>query len=217
MSSHSNRDADTSCTFDYLAEMFAEKRGTKNPADVPKVRPCVRCGHLTIERTGTAKGSRAVFSDDGKYRYRLTRLLNEYGKAGWICWILLNPSTADENVLDPTLRRCRDFSLAWGHEGMIIVNLFGLRATNPKELAAVVDPVGEDNDEHIAWAVGEADRIMVAWGTHPMTLRFNRRDEVRRILDRASRVVFALKLTRSGAPGHPLYLPKDLLPFEYRT
>lgn len=38
-----NRDADTSCSFDYLAEMFAEKRGTRNPADVPKVRPCIRC------------------------------------------------------------------------------------------------------------------------------------------------------------------------------
>lgn len=172
---------------------------------------------MTVEHTGTEEGSRAVFSDDDKYRYRLTRLLNEHGRAGWICWILLNPSTANENVLDPTLRRCRNFSLDWGHNGMIIVNLFGLRATNPKELAAVVDPVGADNDEHIARAVDEADRIMCAWGAHPMTLRFNRRDEVRRILERASRVAFALKLTRAGAPSHPLYLPKSLLPFEYRT
>ena len=60
----------------------------------------------------------------------------------------LNPSIADEQQLDPTLRCTRAFSAAWGYNGFIMTNLFGLVSTDPAGLYAVADPIGPENDRH---------------------------------------------------------------------
>jgi hypothetical protein len=77
---------------------------------------------------------------------------------------MLNPSTADASVDDPTIRRCTGFSEAWGFDSLTVVNLFAFRSPHPEDLAKVDDPVGPVNDLAIREAVFGASRVVVAWG-----------------------------------------------------
>lgn len=79
-------------------------------------------------------------------------------------WIGLNPSIADEIQLDPTLRRTRAFSAAWGYNGLIMTNLFGLVSTDPDQLSTVDDPVGSENDRYILQAAQETGKVVAAGG-----------------------------------------------------
>lgn len=56
----------------------------------------------------------AVLSPCGLYRYRLER---SWGAGPRICWVMLNPSTADADTDDPTIRRCVRFSRDAGFDG----------------------------------------------------------------------------------------------------
>ncbi len=153
---------------------------------------------------------------DGIYRYSLVRLPEE--SDGWgpysgtsVCFIMLNPSTADAEEDDPTVRRCVDFSRRWGCGGIEIVNLFALRATNPKELKRVPNPVGPKNDEYLARAIASHAWVVAAWGEGGWLL--DRDSEVCRLAKQLGRKLFALKLTKSGAPQHPLRLSAKSKPF----
>jgi len=144
-----------------------------------------------------------------RYRYRLTRTWDRTGPA--ITWIMLNPSTADEAIDDPTIRRVIGFSRAWGFGRLLVVNLFALRATRPQDLPDSPAPVGPGNDDAISEAVSVADMLMVAWGNHggisnPDT-GVRRDQEVLDALAVASREIKCLGTTRKGQPRHPLYLP----------
>ena len=141
----------------------------------------------------------AIFSPDRTYRYLLTRDLT-FG-AGTALFIMLNPSTADETVDDPTIRRCMGFAKTWGYRNLEVCNLFALRATNPKALAEHVDPVGMDNDIHIAGAVSRSCLTVLAWGNHGVL--FNRGEQVARSLFVQP---WCLGITKVGEPKHPLYV-----------
>jgi hypothetical protein len=97
--------------------------------------------------------SSAVLSDCGTYRYELHR---SWDPAGSLCaWVMLNPSMADADLDDPTIRRCRSFSRSWDYGGIVVVNLYALRATDPEQLRRHPDPVA-DNDGHITATVYDA-------------------------------------------------------------
>ena len=149
----------------------------------------------------------AVISKCGLYRYELRRIWQP--EVGLVCWTMLNSSTADANFDDPTVRRCMDYTARWGYGGIIVVNEFALRATDPKNLHECTDPVGPKNDEHIMKANAEARLTIVAWGTQGKYLR---RDEHVMMI-----VTFPhyLTLTKDGSPGHPLRLLKGLDPVPY--
>ena len=72
-----------------------------------------------------------VFESVRMYRYVLTR---SWAEGSMVVWVMLNPSTADARVDDPTIRKVMGFSRRWGYAGCVVVNLFGLRATDPKAL-----------------------------------------------------------------------------------
>lgn len=150
----------------------------------------------------------AVLSPDGRYRYRLTR---RWAAAGPVVrWIMLNPSTADANRDDATIRRCVRFTRRWGYSALVVHNLYALRATDPRELALAVDPVGPDNDRYLRGDVEshlDIDLTVCAWGAHPAAA--HRAGPVLELLAAAGVRPHALALTASGAPGHPLYLPGD--------
>lgn len=154
-----------------------------------------------------ARGT-AQFSDCGRYRYLLTRTLDEGN--GSCLFIMLNPSTADAEQDDPTIRRCISFARRWGMAELRVVNLFALRATYPVELLRTVDPVGSENDEVIAREPGRADLVISAWGNHGA--HRDRSNEVRRLLSAAGTEVMQLGITASGEPRHPLYVPSDRKP-----
>ena len=150
-----------------------------------------------------------VFSQDRKHRYTLIHrwdeLLNPDHGIAWIC---LNPSTADENQLDPTLRRIRDFSATWGYSFFVMLNLFAWRATQPADMKRTTDPIGPDNDRLIAHWSGKVDRVMLGWGEHGAHL--GRDQQVLAYLDRSK--TFCLERNASGQPKHPLYVSKKNKP-----
>lgn len=153
----------------------------------------------------------ATFSEDKKYRYLLWREWDPV-KPG-IVFIMLNPSTADERVLDPTLRRCLGYAREWGYGRMDILNIFAIRSTDPRVLYAHRDPVGEKNDEVIrSTCIRARSRMIVAaWGTHGV---FQQRDRavIDLITGKMGQDLHCLQLTNAGIPSHPLYLKGSLKP-----
>jgi hypothetical protein len=145
-----------------------------------------------------------IFSPCRIYRYALWR--EWIGGDGYVMFVGLNPSTADEILDDQTIRRCIAFAKAWGYGGLYMTNLFAFRATKPKDMKVVDDPIGPENDLYLMALAEEAGVIVAAWGANG-THR-GRDAEVRRLLP----TLHCLSLTKDGHPGHPLYLLKTLTP-----
>jgi hypothetical protein len=162
---------------------------------------------LGFNVTGDTGG--AVISDCGRYRYRLWR---RWGTGAHVLWVMLNPSTADEEANDPTIRKCVGFAKRWGHDAIEVVNLFAWRATDPDELlldglsptAHGPEVVGPDNDDHIRQAVGAASLVVAAWGRHPSATP-GRLSAVRGLLPRMQ----CLGRNGNASPRHPLMLGYD--------
>ncbi|SFV31428.1 hypothetical protein SAMN05216456_1338 [Devosia crocina] len=147
----------------------------------------------------------ATFSPCRTWRYRLER---RWGDGAQVAFIMLNPSTADEENNDPTIRRCISYAKHWGFGGLLIGNIFAFRSTDPKGLYSAPDPIGPENDDWLDTIANQAAAIVCGWGVHGA---YQARG--RAVLDRLShRKPMALKLTADGHPGHPLYLRKDLEP-----
>jgi hypothetical protein len=143
----------------------------------------------------------AVISPDGVYRYRLTRTWDD--KKLPLPWIMLNPSTADAEVDDPTIRRCMSFAHREGAGGIEVLNLFAFRATDPKALHCATDPIGPDNDEWIREVLFPHDRVAAAWGNHGAYL--GRGFAMLRTLRESGITVVCL----GDQPRHPLYIRGD--------
>jgi hypothetical protein len=141
----------------------------------------------------------------------------------WRCWdatrpaanfVMLNPSTADERVLDPTCDRARAYAEAWGYGALLVTNVFAWRATDPAEMRAAANPVGAGNDAAILRAARRSALVVCAWGNH--ALHLGRSADVRRRLGDAGVALHALRLNANGEPTHPLYLPGRLRPRPWR-
>lgn len=152
----------------------------------------------------------AELSSDGRYRYVLDRV---WGDGDIATFVMLNPSTADENVDDSTIRKCIGFARSWGFSGLKVINLYAYRSTDPSVLKEVDDPVGPDNDAWIARVAAESKLIVAAWGNHADAARV---EEFIRALPEGM-PVHSLKITAQGMPSHPLYLSADLEPLFWRV
>jgi hypothetical protein len=147
----------------------------------------------------------ATFDETRVYRYRLSRVWDSSKPR--VNFIMLNPSTADAFVLDPTVRRCVGFAMSWGAGALEVTNVFALRSTDPTNLRKVDDPVGVGNDEAIVVAAKAADIVVVGWGVHGVYQERARR--VAELLKLAGVRPMALVVTKDGHPGHPLYVRGD--------
>jgi hypothetical protein len=137
----------------------------------------------------------------GPYRYLLGR---RWGRGAPALFVMLNPSTADDVRDDPTIRRCIGFARRWRAPALEVVNLYALRATDPRDLFAHAAPVGPDNDDAIRAAAARAATIVVAWGAH------GARDPARvaRVIALLGRrAVACLGANAGGSPRHPLFVP----------
>lgn len=150
----------------------------------------------------------AIISPCGKYRYRLER-----GKGfGSTAVIMVNPSTADAEKDDATIRKLKGFARRnqWGR--IIVGNLFAYRSTDVRELATVPDPVGPENDNHLWKIIEEADRVIVAWGRIeklPKRLRGRYRTLIG-ICRELGQPMFCIgNPGRDGHPRHPVMLGYD--------
>ena len=155
--------------------------------------------------TGTA-----MLSPCGTYRYRLDRVRDD---GPCVAWLMLNPSTADAEVDDPTIRRCIGFSKRWGYGRMVVVNLFALRAADPRALAKNTDSVGVSNNYWILQALkGGARECICAWGCqqHLSTPALRLRPvEVLALLRSHYTPAMCRGWRKDGAPRHPLMLGYD--------
>lgn len=157
-----------------------------------------------------------IFSTDRIWRYTLWRewtddLFVNRTKPGFVQFIGLNPSTADETKDDHTIRRCRNFARRWGYLAMCMTNLFAFRATDPRAMLKAADPVGPQNDKHLVNIAHEADLIVCCWtalGNHQQRTGGLRRDvEVKYFLKSYAHKMRVFGLTASGHPRHPSRLP----------
>jgi hypothetical protein len=151
----------------------------------------------------------ASFSPCRLYRYSLWRSWGAQPGAvdrGYVLFVGLNPSTADETKDDPTIRRCIAFARAWGYSGVCMVNLFAFRSTDPADMLAATDPVGPENDAYLVLLARNAGLVLAAWGVNGTHMA--RDAQVKQLIPD----MHYLRLTKDGHPGHPLYLPKTLTP-----
>lgn len=147
--------------------------------------------------------SSAHFSPDRAHRYWLVRQMST--SPGIAAFVGLNPSTADETVDDPTIRRCIAFAEAWGYGRMVMLNIHAFRSTDPKGLLTAEDPVGPENHRTVLNLARGADVVVVAWGANPLHARAM-------LLAQALGQIEGVKcfgLTKDGHPKHPLYLSRS--------
>lgn len=145
----------------------------------------------------------AILSPCGSYRYALYRWWSrEYPR---VLFVMLNPSTADADTDDATIRSCTRVARWRGFGGITVVNLFAIRSTDPNKIYEFDDPVGPDNDFHLNFEASRHETIVCAWGAHPASRQ--RSHPVCSMLAMHRRILFCLGVTKSGAPKHPLYVP----------
>jgi hypothetical protein len=155
----------------------------------------------------------AVFGGStGEFRYRLSR---SWGTGGHVLFIMMNPSTADLQVDDPTVAKCGRLARRWGYAGVTVGNTFAYRATIQSRLAEVPDPIGPDNDHHLLEMAREAAMTIFAYGTPKHKALRSRGPEVVRMIQAGGGQAHVLKLSKDGIPYHPLYLSEALLPFPW--
>ena len=157
----------------------------------------------------------AELSADGRYRYTLARVWDTARPEA--VFVMLNPSTADADRDDPTIRRCIAFAREWRAGAIVVLNLFAKRATNPNALYASDDPIGPHNDIFVR---KELDRIICtrspvvcAWGTHGAHLDRDR--AMLAMIREAGIVPTCLGVTKDGYPRHPLYVAGGTKPIPY--
>lgn len=155
----------------------------------------------------------AVLSDCDTYRYKLSR---QWGYDGYFLPIvMLNPSTADHRVDDPTIKRCMSFADREGFIGITVYNLFAYRSTNPKALMQVADPLGPQNPDFWHDALDYAQcrdiPVLCGWGAEDFAAT-----NARLFVEEAKRVgtkLVCLGKTKHNKPRHPLYI-SGTQPFE---
>ena len=144
-----------------------------------------------------------------EYRYTLWRVWED--NRGYVQFIGLNPSTADETLDDPTIRRCVGFAKVWGYGAICMTNIFAFRATQPPDMFVATDPIGPENDFWLSRTAREASLIVAAWGIHGKYL--DRNKDVMALIPGMK----CLRFTKGGYPQHPLYIPKNTRLLEYNN
>lgn len=163
----------------------------------------------------------ARLSKCGRYRYTLERTWSD--ESAPVLFVMLNPSTADADIDDPTIKKCIGFAQRWGAGGISVVNLYAWRATKPKDLPSDRTAIGEltnvacHNTFWIDHEARKASRIVVAWGANAGPIKYRAQSVYSSLRGMESdyqscRRIEALRLTKDGHPWHPLYVPYETSP-----
>ena len=174
---------------------------------------------MAIPRQMEVAKRTAHISPCGRYRYKLTReFLPFVLTESPLIFCMLNPSTADADIDDPTIRRCMGFAKREHKSGIIVVNLYPLRATDPKKLKTHVylGADAADTVNCLSWADAmlSAPEIVCAWGNHAALDEVQRFMRMARVGEKPTKLV-CLGVNKNGSPKHPLYVKADapLVPY----
>ncbi len=151
-----------------------------------------------------------IFSPCRLYRYALWREW-DFTNPRALQVIGLNPSTADEALDDPTIRRCIDYAKRWGFGALCMTNLFAWRDTQPEAMKLAADPIGPDNETWLLRAASACEMTLAAWGTNG-----NYRDRASYVMGLMP-FLRAIQINKDGSPKHPLYCRADLVPIPFPT
>ena len=146
--------------------------------------------------------SGAIFTDNRTHRLYLWRRWNK--ERPWVMFIGLNPSTADERLNDPTVRRCIGFAARWGYGGIFMCNVFTLVSTDPKKLN-VQTPIAMGASSAMKVIRGRCSKAVAGWGNLITQVRQGE-ERIEQIKQKLS-PLYCLGMTKQGHPRHPLYLP----------
>lgn len=160
----------------------------------------------------SGRRSSAVFSANGNYRYVLTREWDD--QKDKLVVIGLNPSTADAERNDPTITRCIRRAIALGCGGLVMLNLFAYRATDPMVMKSVSDPIGAGNDAALREFSVRRPIVLGAWGNDGLFRE--RSEQVTQLLLGVGVSLHALAITKQGQPQHPLYVSYTTAPMLWR-
>ena len=151
---------------------------------------------------------KAVFDPTAQYRYSLVRTwpASEALFSASLVFIMLNPSTADHQQDDPTIRRCMGFAQSWGYRRLEVVNLFALKTPHPKRLSQALHPIGPENDRYLTKAAAQADQVVLAWGNWGQLQGRDR--AVCHLLSAYRAKCRCFGWTKANQPRHPLYLKR---------
>ena len=132
---------------------------------------------------------------------------------------MVNPSTADENTDDATIRKVRRFTELMGYNRFIVGNLFAYRATDVREIKRQKYPVGPENFDYLAKMIEESDRVIFAWGSSrklPKKLHYQYSEAAKLVSGPPEKGPYALGLCNDGQPRHPLTAPYAKPPEKHR-
>jgi len=166
-------------------------------------------GRSDLETASSLLGDRiALFSIDRKYRYILSVTWD--ASRPYCCFCMLNPSVADHEISDATVTRCGIRAKEWCYGGLVVLNIFAYRSTDPKALYLCKDPVGPWNDETILLITMKAGMVILGYGRHGKLL--GRGEKVLSLLREHKVSPHALRINLDKSPGHPLYINYDARP-----
>lgn len=191
------------------AEAAAEVRLSICPTGASNALCCYNTLLLLCKDTNSMRMG-AIIDATGTYRYSLWREWD--ANAPRVCFVMLNPSTADATTDDPTIRRCIRFAQFWGYGSLEVVNLFAYRTTTPIDLRHAPNPIGKENDRYCYQASLNATKVIVAWGNWGGLL--NRNQTVLNLLFHQQEID-CLGITKPGHPRHPLYIRSNTVPIRY--
>lgn len=158
----------------------------------------------------------AEFSDDGQYRYQLTRVWDR--KRPTLQVVMLNSSTAGKDREDPTSRKVFRFAARWGFGSYVGSNLFAYVSPDPKALLRVADPIGPLNERYLDLVANSGDRILAAWGAGvPLSWQDYAREVGHRLRSAAVLDCTVLGVTKEGWPRHPLYVRETTQPLTWTS
>ena len=155
----------------------------------------------------------ALISNCGKYRTYLTRRISGIPNDETLLFIMLNPSTADAELDDPTIRKCKGFCEQLNFGRLAVANLFDYRATDPSVLKTIEKPCSDHNIDILLDAAHKASMVICAWGTKGAL--HGQGEYVLRKLGKNGITTHALELTKENHPKHPLYISYSKKPFVF--
>lgn len=145
----------------------------------------------------------ADFSECGLYRYSLWRIWDE--SKPLVMFVGLNPSTANAENDDPTIRRVKSISATLGYGGIYMCNCFAYISTNPKMLQAETLEATIKNADVLKRVAERCAEVIFAWGNFDIVKKMG----VDKKMSEAFPTAKALFINKNGSPKHPLYCRAD--------